>query len=93
MVMIIWQLDLQLHMQSVLSPLYGSWIYNYLYLSTYHHKRRGVYPFLEFSVMLIICVSNLGPLSVISYFLMKITIERLIEMYMMYAMPWKCGSN
>jgi hypothetical protein len=35
----------------------------------------GVYPFLEFSVMLIIFVSNLGPLSVISYFMMKITIE------------------
>ena len=43
--------------------------------------------------MLIIFVSNLGPLSVISYCMMKITIERLIEMYMMYAMPWKCGSN
>jgi len=36
--------------------------------------------------MLIIFVSNLGPLSVISYFMMKITIERLIEMYMMYAL-------
>jgi hypothetical protein len=34
--------------------------------------------------MLIIFVSNLGSLSVISYFMMKITIERLIEMYMMY---------
>jgi hypothetical protein len=30
-----------------------------------------VYPFLEFSVMLIIFVNNLGPLSVIQYFMMK----------------------
>ena len=56
-------------------------------------RGRGAYPFLEFSVMLIIFVSNLGPLSVISYLMMTITIERLTEMYMMYAMPWKCGSN